>query len=434
MMRTHTMRTLAAVASAALLTVACQNALEVDLPGKVTGDALNNPQNAGVLSAGVVLDFECGWANYVAATNALSDQLINASAQGVTQVWYTRNILDNDPALLGNCEPATGLYPYATLQNARVGASRAYGLIDGFAEAVVPNKTLLKATMRAYGAWATLALGEGFCQAVLTTGQVQAPATAVQAAEALFTEAITLAQAVNNADIANMALVGRARARLDQGNFAAARTDAAAVPAAYVKLATRGAGERQRWNLVFELQNNVGSAAQRYGSVAPNYRGLTWQGVPDPRTTVVNTQNGNGNDGVTPFFAHAKATSRGDGMPIASGKEALWIVAEAAARSGDLAAARQIINARHAAAGIPGYDPNGTATQNEVIAQVLDERSREMFLEGGVRLNDMLRFRSTAFKIPFRGEPGSIHPAGVDHRGLTYGPTTCIPLPLAEKP
>ncbi len=433
-MRIQTLRTIGAVGSAALITLAgCKNALDVELPGKVTEDALNSPLNASVLTNGVVLDFECAWSNYVTAANALSDQLINSSAQGVSQVWYTRQVLDNDAALLSNCEPAAGLFPYATLQIARKGAERAVTLLDGFADAAVPNKGLLKATVVAYGAYATLALGEGFCEAVLAPGQIQPATAALQAADAQFTEAITLATAANNADLLHMARVGRARVRLDLGNFAGARTDAAAVPAGYGKLATRGAGERQRWNLVFELQNNLASAVYRHGSVANNYRGLTWQGVADPRVAVSATANGFGADGITPFFSHNKALSRGDGQPIASYKEAQLIVAEAAARSGDLATARDIIRTRHTATGIPGYDPGNAATQNEVIAQVIEERRREMFLEGGHRLNDMLRFRSTAFKIPFRGEAGSIHPNGVDHRGLVYGPTTCIPLPLAEK-
>jgi hypothetical protein len=118
---------------------------------------------------------------------------------------------------------------------------------------------------------------------------------------------------------------------------------------------------------------------------------------------------------------------------IASYKESQLILAEAAARSGDLTTARTIINARHAAAGLSPYDPTNTATASQVIAQVIEERGREMFLEGGHRLNDMLRFRSTEWKIPFRGEAGSIHPSGVDHRGLSYGPTTCIPIPYNEK-
>jgi hypothetical protein len=36
-----------------------------------------------------------------------------------------------------------------------------------------------------------------------------------------------------------------------------------------------------------------------------------------------------------------------------------------------------------------------------------------MFAEGGHRLNDHLRFRGTQWAIPFKGEPGSIHPTGV---------------------
>jgi hypothetical protein len=426
---------LAALGCAALLGLAaCQNALEVELPGRVTADDLNSAQNASALANGVVLDFECGWTNYVTASNALSDQTINASNQGVSSAWYTRNILNNDPALLGSCEPATGLYPYAPLQIARTGAARAFTLIDGFSDALVPTKAVLKTTVKVYGAYATLALGEGFCEAVLTPGNVQPPAAALANAEAQFTEAITLATAANNTDLLNMARVGRARARLDQGNFAGARSDAEAVPATYVKLATRGSGEKQRWNLLFEFQNNTAVNAARHGSIAPNFRAMTFGGVPDPRPGVAATQSGFGNDGVTPFFAHTRATARDAGVVIASGREAQMIVAEAAARSGDLATARTIITARHALAGLPAYDPAGTATQNEVITQVIDERSRELFLEAGHRLNDMLRFRSTSFRIPFRGEPGSVHPTGKDHRGLDYGATTCIPLPLAEKP
>lgn len=71
-MRTNTKRALGTVGIAVLLTiVGCKNALDVDLPGKVTEEALNNPLNASVLANGTILDFECAWANYVTATNAL---------------------------------------------------------------------------------------------------------------------------------------------------------------------------------------------------------------------------------------------------------------------------------------------------------------------------------------------------------------------------
>ena len=49
---------------------------------------------------------------------------------------------------------------------------------------------------------------------------------------------------------------------------------------------------------------------------------------------------------------------------------------------------------------------------------VTEERRRALFSEG-TRLEDMLRK-----KIPF--------PTGLNHKLATYGPTTCVPLPLVE--
>ena len=68
-----------------------------------------------------------------------------------------------------------------------------------------------------------------------------------------------------------------------------------------------------------------------------------------------------------------------------------------------------------------------------MIELVLEERRRELFVEGGHRLNDMLRFRGTQYEIPFLGEPGSIHPDGFDQSGAEYGVTTCFYLPRVER-
>jgi hypothetical protein len=425
-------RLLAGLGCALVTTVAaCDNPLEVKLPGVVTEGDLTNPLNATSLANGVVLDFECGWSNYVVAANALSDQLINANTVALIQPWYLRQILPESHAngLTGTCDTFQGYFPYVPLQVTRRGAERAAELIGGFTDAAVPNKAALLATVKVYGAYAALALGEGFCEAVITPGSVVPSREMLQRAEQEFTAVITANPA---ADLRNMALVGRARVRLDLGNFAGAIADATAVPRGYSRVATRGAGERHRWNLVFEFQNNLDNTAFVYGSVAPRFRNLTFNGVPDPRLGV-GAQRGTGNDLTTPFFPHNKATSRATPLPIATFVEARLVRAEAAARSGDLSTARLLINEMHTEAGLPPYDPGNTATAAQVLGQVIDERSRELFMQGGHRLNDMLRFRNTEHKIPFRGEPGSDHPTGRDHRQLDYGPTTCIPLPLAER-
>ena len=85
----------------------------------------------------------------------------------------------------------------------------------------------------------------------------------------------------------------------------------------------------------------------------------------------------------------------------------------------------------HERADLPAW--TGSTDADEVIAHVLEERKRELFVEGGHRLNEMLRWRGTEFEIPFLGEPGSIHPDGVDQNGAEYGPTTCFLLPDVEQ-
>jgi hypothetical protein len=118
-------------------------------------------------------------------------------------------------------------------------------------------------------------------------------------------------------------------------------------------------------------------------------------------------------------------------VPIASYREARLFLAEAHIRSGEVGDGVAIINARRVELGLPEvtYDPD----QDEAIELLLEERRRELFLEGGHRLNDMLRFRGTPYEIPFLGEPGSIHPDGVDQSGFEYGTATCLPLPDVER-
>jgi hypothetical protein len=424
---TRTLRALALGLS--LATAACNDILDVHVPGRVQEEALNDPALAPTLSASVVSDFECAWNNYVAAAALIGDEFIQASGNLNQRNWASRRITADEPTMAqGSCRTQYGIY--TTLQTARFQAEDAFKRLDKFTDAQVPNRALLKATVKTYGAWALLALGEGFCEMALDGGTLMTPKEVLQLAETRFTEAIALATAANNQDILNMALEGRARVRLDLGNFAGAIADAKLIPPTYVKNATRDDSDVRRYDALCEF---ITCATNRHATVAPNYRNVTWAGVPDPRV-VVSTKNQLAFDNAQiHYFPTNKHTSRSYPVVIASFKEARLIVAEASARTGDLATARQLINAMHTAAGIPGYDLGNTATQNEVVAQVIEERRREMFTEAADRLNDQLRFAGTPWAIPFKGEPGSIHPTGVDATGLPYGDTKCFPLPTVER-
>ena len=415
----------------AMATGSCKldDLLEVDLPGRVLQEALDDPALAETLVRSVVSDFDCAWNNWVVVTSLLSDAYMEASGNLALRNFGSRRVEANDANLTATCRSA--LAAYSPMQIARYQGEDIFNRIGALPDAVA-NKTLWRATVRAYTGYSLIALGEAFCNMVLDEGPLMTKAQVLALAETRFTEALALATTANNADIKNMALVGRARTRLGLLNFTGARADAEQVPSTYLKNATRDATDTRRYNNMCEIMN-CAQPPRRDATIAPRYRAVQWQGVPDPRLGV-QTRNEAASDAVTIHWFHGQASSRATPVVIASYKEAQLIVAEAAARSGDLATARAIINQRHTLANIPGYDAGGTATQDEVIRQVIEERRRELFAEAGHRYNDHLRFRGTPFQIPFLGEPGSDHPTGINHKNVPYGPTTCIPLPSIEIP
>jgi hypothetical protein len=418
------------VGAALLAVTACafNDILGVHVPGRVQEGALDDPSLANTLAASVVSDLECAWNNYVAGAALIGDEFVQASGNLNQRNWASRRITADEPTLAqGSCRTAYGIY--TPLQTARFQAQDLFKRVDAFPDAKVPNKTLLKAQIRAYGGFALVALGEGFCQMALDGGPLMTPKDVLTVAESQFTDAISLATTAGSSDILNMALVGRARVRLDLQNFSGAIADAQKVPIGYIKVATRDASDVRRYDALCE---NITCPQNRNATVAPNYRNVTWQGVPDPRVVVSTTGQLAFDNAQIHYFPTKKHTSRDYGLLLASYKEARLFVAEASARTGDLATARTLINQMHTEAGIPAYDPSATDDQTAVVTQVIEERRRELFTEGGHRLNDQLRFRGTAWAIPFKGEPGSIFPTGVDATGLPYGSTTCFPLPTVE--
>jgi hypothetical protein len=402
--------------------------LDVDVPGRVPEDALNDPALAQTLVNSVIGDLECAWTNYTASASVHSDEFLAASGNLLNKQWASRQITASNANLAaGACG---GYGSFTPLHTARFQAEDVFTRLAAFDAAAVPNRTQFQATVRAYGAYALLALGEGYCEMTIDGGALMQPEEVLALAEERFGEAIELATQANAADILNLALVGRARVRLDLENFAGARADAALVPSGFLKNASRDGSSNRRWNIHHELVN--GQTGLRHASVADNYRDLTFKGVADPRVNV-GTIGDLSFDFVTIHYFHDKTAGRETPVPIASYEEAQLIIAEAAARTGDLAAARTILNALHTAADLPLYDATDIPTQDDVIRAVIEERRRELFVQGAWRLNDMLRFRDSSFEIPFKGEPGSIHPDGIDQTGQVYGSTTCLPLPDAER-
>lgn len=389
-----------------LTTAGCDRLLDVELPSRLPAEALDNPSLAQTLVLGAVADFECAFTNYVAATAMLTDEVIGSTGWIAPTTWDQRRIFADNGNLGSSGCTALGWGVFTPLSVAYFQSQDAIERIESFDDADVPGKPSLIATAGAYGAYTLTLLGEGFCEAAVLLGPIQTPTQILERAEAEFTTALDLARQAGLDDIANMALVGRARARLDLGKKAEAAADAQQVPEGFVMEATYSGSTERRWNRVaVDFHENF------YISVDPRFRDLEVDGVPDPRVPVFDAGR-NGHDGITPSILSSKYSTNSDPMPVASWEEAQLIIAEAEGG----ASAVDAINRLRDKAGLPHFASSDPA---EIMSQVYEERRRELFLEGH-RINDYLRL----------GLPWD---QGTTHKGVPFGPTTCLPLPDVER-
>jgi hypothetical protein len=110
-------------------------------------------------------------------------------------------------------------------------------------------------------------------------------------------------------------------------------------------------------------------------------------------------------------------------MPIARYAEAQLIIADAKLAANDVPGAVAAINAARAThPGLPAYDATGQ-TAAQVLTQLVEERRRELFLEGH-RLGDLRRYKLPI--LPAAGTPYALA-SGV------YDQQSCFPLPDVER-
>jgi hypothetical protein len=374
----------------------------------VTEEALNNPALADILVNSVIADFECAYNNYNFGASAHSDEMWHSSGNLSHRNWGQRKITSTFGEYVSGSCGGNGFGMWTNLHKARFQSEDVFNRITAF-EGIEERDSKL-ATVRTYGGFLYTYFGETFCQVTIDGGAPLEPVAVLAIARERFESAIQLAQSAGNTEMLTAARAGLARVLLDLGDYAGARAAAEQVPAGFVFVATRSDDFNYRRN-----KGRTEFVENRHHTVAPGFRGLEWKGVPDPRVNVIDT-GGPGFDGVTPLWTSDKWPERSTPVPIASWEEAQLIIAEAAAQTGDAATAVGIINDLHARAGLPPYDP---ATDGPLMDHIIQERSRELFQEGGHRLHDMLRFDLPFFE-------------GTDHIGGTYGNTTCFPLPLVE--
>jgi starch-binding outer membrane protein, SusD/RagB family len=399
----------ALLAFALLAAPACNSLLNVDNPGRVPVDALGDPGLAPILEAAAIQTLQCGVGEFVGTAGMLSGEFLSANGFVNNHPWEWRGVTEikSNPGSCNNGRGTTSMGFYTPLQQARFQLEDTFNRVEKFTDAQVPTRAKILTEMRAYAAYAYTLLAEGMCDMAIDGGPKMSKAEVLAIAETRFSDAITRATALGDNSLKNMSLVGRARVRLDLGNLNGAAADAALVPSGFVRTAEYSEQTATRENHLYNLTVRSDNL-----SAGPDYRGLTVNGVADPRVKVVN-MNRIGPDNVTPVWQQQKYVGSGAApIPIASYAEAQLIYAEAVGGQDGLDAVnrvRALTGIAPMAAPAPGTD---------WVSIVLEERRRQLFAEGQ-RYVDMLRKN-----LPFT--------TGVNRKGQTISNLTCVPLPDVE--
>src|SRR6185312_7696288 len=366
---------------------ACDSLLDVPVPSRIPAGPLETPANAVLLTNGAIGDFDCALGSFIIVGGQLTDELEDATETAARWVYDKRAVpTDQQLYAIADCDDEG---TYIPSNRARESADNVLRILQNATDDQMPSgvsRDSLIATLAAYAGYARIQLGEMFCSSVISTlnpdgsityGTELTPAQMFQSADSSFTLAITTAQAAgNNQDALEMAYIGRARAELDQGLWDAAKADAQQVEGDvnYEHVSTASGTVPRRENRVWSESNSVGVAS----SVGPRYQGMTYDGVADPRVQAAAI--GQTSESGVNEWDQLKYPDVSTSIPIA---------------------------------------------QASVLAQVIEERSRELFLEGQ-RLYDVIRNN-----LSLQPAPGSPY-----RNGGQYGPDgsgLCLKLPDIER-
>jgi len=419
-MRIQTIAILGAIAVTGATACTDITALEQVNPGQVSASTLYIPSNAQLLVNGAISDFECAFTRYVMGSATLMDEVSNAIGSTANFDYDARRLTSGASYGTGQCGANQQMPIYTTLSTARGSADTVLARLREWTDAEMPtgvNRTRLIGQAAAYAGYSLLLLGEGMCTASVNLSPEMTPAQLFDEAKGRFDSSIESATTVNDSVTLRFALLGRARTLLNLKQPAAAGTDAARIPVGFVAATGTDAVNLRRQNMSF-LQINQNSQA----TVDASFRGLQVNGVNDPRVAVTNTGRVGtavGSQIWTPDKYPALTTV----TPIARYDLAQLIIAEAAVAANDLPGAVAAINrARATAPVVAAFDGTGL-TGAQIQAQIVEERRRELFLEGH-RLGDMRRL-----SIPLNPAAGTAYPGG----GGQYGTQTCFALPDVER-
>ena len=428
--RTRDLATRGALLGTLLLAAACNpnQALDVKDIDVVSPGQLNDKSALPTLRNGVLSTFQLAFSGGADLANGghegqatmsglLGDEFLNAESFPDRISVDQRDIIPSNLSLVAL---------FLDLSRARATAdfaSSQYNKLDAGADG--------QSEVLSLAGFSYVLFGENYCSGVpfstidaggnITYGDPQTRDEVLQIAVAKFDSAITIATAQEDADLLNLARVGKARALLDLNQADAAATAASEVPGSFQYLVRSSSNSLRQNNGIWNYTANTFafSVPEREGG-----NGLPYITANDPRLDVVVTGQ-LGFDRATPFNLQLKYPDQQANVVLASGIEARLIEAEAQFRAGTPGPAIATLNALRAFAGLdPLVDPGTDIERTNLLFQ-----ERAFWMWGTAhRLGDMRRLVRQ-----YSRTQDTVFPVGEYHKGGEYGSDVNFPVSSDER-
>ena len=417
--------------AAGLVAAGCTtDTLEVTNPDIISASAVSNTAGATAVRNGVLRDFAVVFSGtqdgFIVATGNLGDEIL------ATDTFFDR-LLPNERAIPNNL-PNQDTY-YTNLHRARTGAGRAIRL---WSELKPASRDSLSELYSLRGYTETF-LGETYCSGVPFSDEADGvinygdPLTTTQIftrSGASFDSALTNATSTTNR---YLAAVGKGRALLNLGQFAAAAAAVTTVPTTFRYQISHSAATAGQFNGVwsalsvpaarYTVANNEGTNGYNYLTTPADPR-MPWA----PSTRV-------GFDGSTLNLpTQLKYPNNNSPATLADGIEARLIELEARLQGGaqaDRDAVFAGLNSLRATAitpAMPALSGSAPTAQAAAVDQFFRERAAWLWLTGH-RLGDMRRLIRQ-----YGRAANTVFPVGpvATRFGSTYGTDVNYPIPFIE--
>ncbi len=399
---------------ALLLPLGACNILDVESPGKITDDSLNNPDAFPSLVYGMSYNLANANDNVEEIQTLLSGEM-----------WHSGSY-DWGKIPRGIILPEDVDNSWSWMQQAQWVTDHGIERMQGVYTPEDFGSSALVAQAYLYGGFADRLIGELVCEAVIDSAAPQPNTVEFERAKEKFTQAIQIGTAAGlsaNDPVILAAYGGRASVTAWLGDWAGAVADAEKVPVDFQYDAILNASANNQNTIAYETHARFEYSL--WGTIFADHFGdprVPWDTVYDDHGAVAS--GANGKDTV---FRQEKYANVDDDIPLTHGTEMLVLRAEAALRldgAAGIGSAFDLLNQARAFYDMP---PLATpATLDEAWDTLHYERAATVFLENR-HLWDVRRWYA---------EEGPAHYdflAPKPEQGQDYERDSCIPISREER-